>query len=324
MKGLVTLLTLLISMGCMAESSEVLPSWQDTAARQRIIAFVTEVTDPASANHVPASERIAVFDNDGTLWAEQPIYPQLFFVADRIRALASEHPEWQTEEPFASMLKGDIASAFGSSHDAAIKLVRASQAELDTDTFDQVVRDWMQTARHPATNKPYSKMTYQPMRELLTYLESNGFKNFIVSGGGIDFMRPWTEAVYGIPPERVVGSRVAKRFELSDDSARVVHEGTLEFNDDKEGKPIGISQHIGRRPIAAFGNSDGDLQMLQWTTAGAGPRLGVIIHHTDAEREWAYDRESSVGKLSEALDQAPQRGWVVVDMKQDWQRVFPE
>lgn len=324
MKGLIALLTLMFSITCLANDGSALPSWQDSAARQRIIAFVSDVTNPESPNHVAPSERIAVFDNDGTLWAEQPIYSQLMFVADRIRALAPEHPEWQTEEPFASMLKGDIAGAFGTSHGAAIQLIRASQADLDTDAFDQVVRDWMQTARHPATGKAYSQMVYQPMLELLAYLESNGFKTFIVSGGGIDFMRPWTEQVYGIPPERVVGSRVTKRFELVDGVARVMHDGTLEFNDDKEGKPIGISQHIGRRPIAAFGNSDGDLQMLQWTTAGSGPRLGVIIHHTDAEREWAYNRDSSIGKLSEALDQAPQRGWVVVDMKQDWKQVFPD
>lgn len=324
MNRIIALLALLVSTTCLADDSQPLPSWQDTAARQQIIAFVSDVTDPDSAHHIPASERIAVFDNDGTLWAEQPLYSQLFFVADRIRALAPEHPGWQTEEPFASMLKGDIAGAFGSSHDAAVKLVRASQAGLDTDTFDQVVRDWMLNAHHPATGKPYNQMVYQPMLELLSYLQNNGFKNFIVSGGGIDFMRPWTESVYGIAPERVIGSRVAKRFELVDGVARVVHDGTLEFNDDKEGKPIGISQHIGRRPIAAFGNSDGDLQMLQWTTAGSGPRLGVIVHHTDAEREWAYDRDSSIGKLSEALDQAPQRGWVVVDMKQDWKQVFPD
>ncbi len=324
MKGFIALLTLLVSATCLADDSDALPSWQDSAARQQITAFVSDVTNPESANYVAPGERIAVFDNDGTLWAEQPIYSQLFFVADRIRAQAPEHPEWQTEEPFASMLKGDIAGAFGSSHDAALKLVRASQTGLDTDAFDQVVRDWIQSARHPATGKPYNKMVYQPMLELLSYLQDNDFKSFIVSGGGIDFMRPWTESVYGIPPERVVGSRVAKRFELIDGVAHVVHEGTLEFNDDKEGKPIGISQHIGRRPIAAFGNSDGDLQMLQWTSAGSGPRLGVIIHHTDADREWAYDRESDVGTLNEALDQAPQRGWVVVDMKQDWKQVFPD
>lgn len=323
MKGFAALLAILVSLTCQADTSP-LPSWQNTASRQAIIAFVERVTSPSSPDHVEPSARIAVFDNDGTLWAEQPLYTQLLFVADRIQAQADDNPTWQTQEPFASVLKGDLAGAFSSSHEAPIQLVRASQTGLDTDAFDQTVRDWMHTARHPTTNKPFTGMVYQPMLELLAYLEENGFKNFIVSGGGIDFMRPWTEAVYGIPPERVVGSRVSKHLEVHDGVVRVMHEGTLEFNDDKEGKPLGISQHIGRRPIAAFGNSDGDLQMLQWTTAGEGPRLGVIIHHTDAEREWAYDRDSAIGTLNEALNQAPQRGWTVVDMKQDWKQVFPD
>ncbi|MGI3131817.1 HAD family hydrolase [Halopseudomonas pachastrellae] len=324
MKGLVALVTLLLSFGCLADNSQPLPSWQDGASRQAILAFVERVTDPASADHVERSARIAVFDNDGTLWAEQPIYFQLLFVADRVRAQAEDNPAWKTQEPFASVLKGDLAGAFSSSHEAPIQLIRASQTGLDTDAFDQVVRDWMQTARHPTSGKPFTRMIYQPMLELLEYLEDNGFKNFIVSGGGIDFMRPWTESVYGIPPERVVGSRVAKQLEVQNGVVRVVHEGTMEFNDDKEGKPVGISQHIGRRPIAAFGNSDGDLQMLQWTTAGDGARFAMIVRHTDADREWAYDRESHIGRLDKALDIAEEQGWTVVDMKQEWKQIFPE
>ncbi len=324
MKGLVALVTLLLSFGCLADNSQPLPSWQDGASRQAILAFVERVTDPASADHVERSARIAVFDNDGTLWAEQPIYFQLLFVADRVRAQAEDNPAWKTQEPFASVLKGDLAGAFSSSHEAPIQLIRASQTGLDTDAFDQVVRDWMQTARHPTSGKPFTRMIYQPMLELLEYLEDNGFKNFIVSGGGIDFMRPWTESVYGIPPERVVGSRVAKQLEVQNGVVRVVYEGTMEFNDDKEGKPVGISQHIGRRPIAAFGNSDGDLQMLQWTTAGDGARFAMIVRHTDADREWAYDRESDIGRLDKALDIAEEQGWTVVDMKQEWKQIFPE
>ncbi len=324
MKGLVALVTLLLSFGCLADNSQPLPSWQDGASRQAILAFVERVTDPASADHVERSARIAVFDNDGTLWAEQPIYFQLLFVADRVRAQAEDNPAWKTQEPFASVLKGDLAGAFSSSHEAPIQLIRASQTGLDTDAFDQVVRDWMQTARHPTSGKPFTRMIYQPMLELLEYLEDNGFKNFIVSGGGIDFMRPWTESVYGIPPERVVGSRVAKQLEVQNGVVRVVHEGTMEFNDDKEGKPVGISQHIGRRPIAAFGNSDGDLQMLQWTTAGDGARFAMIVRHSDADREWAYDRESDIGRLDKALDIAEEQGWTVVDMKQEWKQIFPE
>lgn len=324
MKGLALLFTLLISLTCQAGTSTPLSSWQDGASRQAIISFVQRVTDPASPEHVAPSDRIAVFDNDGTLWAEQPIYTQLLFVADRVRAQAGENPAWESQEPFASVLKGDLAGAFSSSHDAPVQLIRASQAGLDTDSFDQVVRDWMQTARHPTTDKPFTRMVYQPMLELLDYLQDNDFKSFIVSGGGVDFMRPWTESVYGIPPERVVGSRTAKQLAVQDGVVRVVHEGTMEFNDDKEGKPIGISQHIGRRPIAAFGNSDGDLQMLQWTTAGDGARFALIVHHTDAEREWAYDRDSSIGRLDQALDAATEHGWTVVNMKQDWKQVFPD
>ena len=324
MKGLALLFTLLISLTCQADTSTPLSSWQDGASRQAIISFVQRVTDPASPEHLAPSDRIAVFDNDGTLWAEQPIYTQLLFVADRVRAQVGENPAWESQEPFASVLKGDLAGAFSSSHDAPVQLIRASQAGLDTDSFDQVVRDWMQTARHPTTDKPFTRMVYQPMLELLDYLQDNDFKSFIVSGGGVDFMRPWTESVYGIPPERVVGSRTAKQLAVQDGVVRVVHEGTMEFNDDKEGKPIGISQHTGRRPIAAFGNSDGDLQMLQWTTAGDGARFALIVHHTDAEREWAYDRDSSIGRLDQALDAAAEHGWTVVNMKQDWKQVFPD
>ncbi|MEN8255992.1 MAG: HAD family hydrolase, partial [Verrucomicrobiota bacterium] len=283
---------------------------------------VEAVTTPGSADYVAPAERIAVFDNDGTLWCEQPLYVQALFTFDRIRQLAPQHPEWQEEEPFASVLKGDLQTALAGGEHALIKMAMATHADMTTSEFEQIVSEWIATARHPQTGKRYTEMVYQPMLELLDYLRASGFKVFIVSGGGIEFMRPWAEHVYGIPPEQVIGSSIKTAYEVRDGKPVLKRLPELGFIDDKEGKPVGINRHIGRRPIAAFGNSDGDFQMLEWTTAGTGKRLGVYIHHDDAEREYAYDRKSHIGKLDRGLTEAPGRGWVVVSMKNDWKRVF--
>jgi phosphoserine phosphatase len=305
-------------------AADPLPSWNDTAPKQAIVAFVEKTTREGSPDFVPVPERIAVFDNDGALWSEQPAYFQLFFAIDRIKALAPKHPEWQTEEPFASLLKGDMKAALAGGEKALFDIVMATHAGMTTEEFEKVVTDWISTAKHPKTGKPYTEMVYQPMLELLAYLRANQFKTFIVSGGGIEFMRPWTERVYGIPPEQVVGSTGGLKYELRDGKPVIVKTPELVHNDDKAGKPVGIQRHIGRRPIAAFGNSDGDFQMLEWTTSGKGPRFGMIIHHTDAEREFAYDRESHIGKLDRGLDEGPKRGWTIVSMKEDWKTVFPK
>jgi phosphoglycolate phosphatase-like HAD superfamily hydrolase len=306
-----------------ARAADPLPSWNDGAAKQAIIDFVARVTKPGSPDFVAPAERIATFDNDGTLWVEQPMYVQLFFALNRVKALAPKHPDWKTQEPFASVLKDDVKTALAGGEKAIVDLIMATHTGNTTDEFAAIVEEWLATARHPTTKRPFTDMVYQPMLEVLAHLRENGFKTFIVSGGGIDFMRPWTERVYGIPPEQVVGSSVKTSFEMRGDTPVLVRLPKVNFIDDKAGKPVGINEHIGRRPILAFGNSDGDLEMLQWTTAGSGPRLGLIVHHTDAKREWAYDRHSAIGKLSEALDQAPARGWVVVDMKQDWKVIYP-
>jgi len=313
----------ILSLGSLANAqADPLPSWNDTASRRAIVEFVGKVTQEGSPDYVPVPERIATFDNDGTLWAEQPMYFQAFFIVDRVKALAPQHPEWTTQEPFASVLKGDMKTALAGGEKALLEMVMATHAGMSTAEFEQIVKDWIATARHPKTGRPFTEMIYQPMRELLAYLRANGFKTYIVSGGGIEFMRPWTERVYGVPPEQVIGSSIKTKYEIRDGKPALVRLPEINFIDDKEGKPIAINQHIGRRPIAAFGNSDGDLQMLQWTTAGAGPRFALIVHHTDAEREWAYDRKSHIGKLDKALDEAPARGWTVVDMKHDWKTVF--
>ena len=298
-----------------------LASWKDGATRTAVMDFVEAVSDPESADFVPRAERIAVFDNDGTLWSEKPAYFQLFFALDRIRALAPLHPEWKETQPFKAALEGDTKTLAKGGHRAIAELIMASHAGNTTEEFAEIVEDWLETARHPRLDRPYTDLVFQPMLELLDYLRANGFSTWIVSGGGIEFMRPWAEEVYGIPPEQIVGSSIKTQFEIRDGEPVLVRLPEINFIDDKAGKPVGINQHIGRRPIAAFGNSDGDLQMLQWTTAGAGRRLGVIIHHTDEEREWAYDKDSHVGRLDEALKQAERNGWVVVDMESDWSRV---
>jgi hypothetical protein len=306
-----------------AHAADPLPSWNDGAAKSAIVEFVNKVTKQGSADFVPEPERIAVFDNDGTLWAEKPMYFQLIFAIDRVKALAPKHPEWKHEEPFASLLKGDVKTALAGGEHAALEIVMATHAGMTTAEFGKIVKEWIATARHPTTQRPYTEMVYQPMLELLSYLRANGFKTFIVSGGGIEFMRPWTDEVYGIPPEQVVGSSIKTKFEMRDATPVLVRLPEVNFVDDKGGKPVGINEHIGRRPIAAFGNSDGDLQMLQWTTAGEGPRFALFVHHTDGEREWAYDRNSSVGRLDKGLDAAKAKGWTVVDMKNDWKVIYP-
>jgi hypothetical protein len=308
----------------LAHAADCLPSWNDTASKNAITGFVEKVTQDGSPDFVPVPERIAVFDNDGTLWAEQPMYFQLFFALDRIKALAPLHPEWKDQEPFASLLKGDVKAALAGGEHSLAQIIMATHAGLTTEQFEKTVTDWITTAKHPTTGKPYTEMIYQPMLELLAYLRANDFKTFIVSGGGIEFMRPWTERVYGIPPEQVVGSSGGLKYQLRDGKAVLVKLPEIAHNDDKQGKPVGIQRHIGRRPIFAAGNSDGDFQMLEWTTAGPGPRFAMLVHHTDADREWAYDRDSHIGKLDQGLDQAVTKGWTITDMKADWKTVYPE
>jgi phosphoserine phosphatase len=302
-------------------AADPLPSWNDTATKKAIVTFVEQVTRAGSPHFVPPAERIATFDNDGTLWAEQPMYFQLFFALDRVKALAPQHPDWTTEEPFASLLRGDMKAALAGGERAVGRLMMATHAGMTSEEFDKMASEWIATAKHPKTGRLFTEMVYQPMLELLAYLRTNGFKTFIVSGGGVEFMRPWSEKIYGIPPEQVIGSSIKTKFEMRDGKPVLVRLPDMNFFDDGPGKPVGIQMHIGRRPIAAFGNSDGDLQMLQWTAAGPGPRLCLYVHHTDAEREWAYDR-ASVGSLEKGLVEAKAKGWTVVDMKADWKRVF--
>ena len=322
-KRLVLVALWIASLALPAFAADPLPSWNDTAQKKAIVTFVERVTKESSLDFVPPSDRIATFDQDGTLWAEQPMYFQFFFALDRVKALAPQHPEWKDKEPFASLLKDNVKGALAGGERAMLEIVMATHAGMTTEEFAQTVKDWIATARHPKTGRPYTEMVYQPMLELLAYLRANGFKTFIVSGGGIEFMRPWTEKAYGIPPEQVIGSSIKTKFELRDGKPVLVRLPEIDFIDDKAGKPVAINQHIGRRPIAAFGNSDGDLQTLQWATAGSGARFALLVHHTDAEREWTYDRTSSIGRLDKALDEAQAKGWTVVDMKNDWKIIFP-
>jgi haloacid dehalogenase-like hydrolase len=306
------------------KAEDPLPSWNDTGPKKAITAFVEKVTREGSPDFVPVAERIAVFDNDGTLWCEKPMYFQALFVIDRVKALAPQHPEWKTKEPFASVLKGDMKGVAASGEKGLMELLAATHTGMTTEEFTRTVTEWIATAKHPKTGKPYTEMVYQPMLELLDYLRANGFKTFIVSGGGIEFMRPWTEKVYGIPPEQVVGSSGKLKFEIRDGKPVLMKLPEVNLIDDKEGKPVGIQMHIGRRPIMAFGNSDGDFEMLEWTTAGQGARFGLLIHHDDAEREFAYDRDSHVGKLDKAWDEAVAQGWTMLSMKDDWLTIFPK
>jgi hypothetical protein len=312
-----------LALALNARADDPLPSWNDGAAKQSIVDFVAKVTKEGSSDFVPVAERIATFDNDGTLWCEQPMYFQLIFALDRVKALAPQHPEWKDKEPFASLLKGDVKGALAGGEHAIAEIIMVTHAGMTTAEFEQLVRDWLAIAKHPKFKKPYTECVYQPMLELLAYLRANGFKTFIVSGGGIEFMRPWTEKVYGIPPEQVVGSSIKTKYEMHDGKPVLVRLPKIDFIDDKAGKPVGINSHIGRRPIAAFGNSDGDQQMLEWTQAGNGARLMMLVHHDDAEREYAYGPKSKIGTFSDALmAEAKKSGWTVISMKNDWKRIF--
>ena len=305
-------------------SADPLASWADGASKKAILEFVARVTREGGADYIPARERIAVFDNDGTLWAEQPIYFQLAFALDRVKTLSSVHPEWRTTSPFKEVLAGDPKALAASGKQGLLQVLAASHSGITTDDFNTIVGSWLATAKHPRFERPYTELAYQPMLELLDYLRSQNFKTFIVSGGGVEFMRVFAEQVYGIPPEQVIGSSAATKFVSvgTDGKPALIKEAHVEFIDDGPGKPSGINRFIGRRPLMAFGNSDGDLQMLQWTAGGAGPRFAALIHHTDTDREYAYDRQSAVGKLDKALDEAQRQQWLIVDMKRDWLRIF--
>ncbi|MCQ3830903.1 haloacid dehalogenase-like hydrolase [Microbulbifer elongatus] len=300
-----------------------LPSWNAGSTKQSIVEFVEKVTKQGGPDFVPEAQRIATFDNDGNLWAEQPLYFQLIYAIDQVKKMAPDHPEWKTQEPFASVLKGDQKEVMASGKKGLMKILAATHANMTAEEFQANVAEWLKTAKHPKFNKPYNELVYQPMLELLQYLRANGFKTFIVSGGGVDFMRVFAEQTYGIPPDQVIGSSLKAKYEVRDGKPVIVKLPEINLIDDKEGKPVGIHQYIGQRPIFASGNSDGDYQMLEWTTAGSGPRFGLLLHHTDAKREWAYDRESHVGRADKALDDASKNGWTVIDMKNDWKTVFP-
>ncbi len=314
------LLAFLISPFVHADS---LPSWNDTAPKKAIIEFVERVTKEDSPDFVPLAERIATFDNDGTLWSEQPLYFQLLYIFDVIKAKADERPEWRETEPFASVLRDDAKAVLASGEEGIVKLLSVTHSGMTTDEFAESVSRWIATAKHPTTGRLYTEMVYQPMLELLSYLRANGFKTYIVSGGGAEFVRQWAEQVYGIPPEQVVGTYGRMEYEIREGHPVIVKLPELALNNDKAGKPIGIQTFIGRRPTVAFGNSDGDFEMLEWTTSGKGARLALVLHHTDSEREWAYDRESHIGKLDRSLDAAPSKGWIVVSIKDDWNTVHP-
>jgi phosphoglycolate phosphatase-like HAD superfamily hydrolase len=320
----ITLLAIAFAGLTTAYAQDPLPSWNDGPAKKSITEFVAKVTKEGSPDFVPAEQRIATFDNDGTLWCEQPMYFQLLFALDRVKALAPQHPEWKTKEPFASLLKGDVKAALAGGERAMLEIIIVTHAGMTTAEFEQIVKDWIATARHPKFKRPYTECVYQPMIELLAYLRANGFKTFIVSGGGIEFMRPWTEKVYGIPPEQVVGSSIRTKYEWRDGKPVLMRLPEMNFIDDKTGKPVGINSHIGRRPIAAFGNSDGDQQMLEWTQAGSGARVMMLVHHDDALREFAYGAESKIGTFSDALmAEAKKDAWTVISMKEDWKVIFP-
>ena len=319
---LVALVGALALSATVSQAADPLPSWNDGPAKTAITAFVETVTKEGSPDFVPVPERIATFDNDGTLWSEQPMYFQLLFALDRVKALAPQHPEWADKEPFASLLKGDAKAVLANGYEGITDIIAATHTGMSTEEFEKIVQDWIATAKHPVTGRPLLEMTFQPMLELLTYLRENGFKTFIASGGGIDFMRPWTEKAYGIPPEQVVGSSGKMKWEMVNGKPVLMKLPAVDFINDEEGKPIGIQKQIGRRPIAAFGNSDGDLEMLQWTAAGPGARFCLYVHHDDAVREYAYDRESHIGRLDKGLDAAAANGWTVVSMKNDWKTIY--
>jgi len=319
----IALVALLVIVPASAQDADPLPSWNDGPTKQAIIDFVTKVAEPESGDYVPIKDRIATFDNDGTLWLEQPMYTQLAFALDRVKELAPEHPEWKDTQPFKAVLEGDMKTLAASGEKGIVKILAATHAGMSPAEFQTIVGDWLVTAKDERFERGYTSLVYQPMLELLAYLCDKGFATYIVSGGGIEFVRNFSEGVYGIPPAQVVGSSIETKYEVIDGEPTLIRLPEVHFIDDKDGKPVGINEYIGQRPIAAFGNSDGDYQMLDWTTAGEGPRLGLIVHHTDAEREYAYDRDSSIGRLDKALTDAPDKGWIVVDMKNDWKEIFP-
>ena len=322
----VVLLLLVGGTGCTEggnrTDADPLPSWKEGPAKAAILKFVAAVTDKSGEDYVKPVERIAVFDNDGTLWVEHPMYTQLVFAFDRVKELAPQHPEWKTQQPFKALLEGDMKTVGASGMKGLMEIVMATHSGMTAAEFEKTASNWLATHKQPRFKRPYTECVYQPQLELLAYLRANGFKTFIVSGGGIQFMRPWAEKVYGVPPEQVIGSSIKTRFVMQGDQARLVRLPEIDFIDDKDGKPVGIHKFIGRKPILAFGNSDGDLQMLQYTDTGAGPRLMLLLHHDDGEREYAYDRETHVGRLDKALDEANRRKWVVVSMKNDFRTVF--
>jgi hypothetical protein len=306
-----------------ASGQTILPSWNDGPAKKSITEFVRRVTNEAGPDFIPRVDRLAVFDNDGTLWSEQPVYFQAAFIFDRIKELAPKHPEWKQKQPFKGILEGDVKGALAGGDKALLEIFAAGSTGMTTEEYDGIVKGWLATARHPRFKRPYTDLVYKPMLELLSYLRSAGFKTYIVSGGGIEFMRPWAEHVYGVPPEQVIGSSIKLKYEVNAGRPVLLRLPDVDFIDDKAGKPAGIQKFIGRRPIFAAGNSDGDREMIEWTTAGSGVRFGLIVHHTDAQREWAYDRQSAMGRLDKALDEAAEKKWLVVDMKRDWKVVYP-
>jgi phosphoserine phosphatase len=321
---MLALLLVALVIAAPAQAADPLPSWNEGEAKASIIAFVRAITTEGAPTYVSPAERIAVFDNDGTLWSEQPAYFQLLFALDRVRALAPQHPDWKTTQPFKAALEGDMQALAASGEKGLLELLMATHAGNTPEEFQQSVRGWLATARHPKFGRPYTELVFQPMLELLDYLRTNGFKTYIVSGGGIEFLRAWSEQVYGVAPEQVVGSSIKTKYVVRNGEPTLVRLPEINFIDDKAGKPVGINQHIGRRPIAAFGNSDGDFEMLEWVTSGSGARFGLIIHHDDAEREYAYDRKGHIGKLDRGLDEGPTRGWTIVSMRRDWKTVYPD
>lgn len=300
-----------------------LPSWNEGVSKKSITDFVTKTTQDGNKEFIPVTDRIACFDNDGTLWTEQPMYFQLAFAIDRIKAMAPEHPEWKTTQPFQALLEGDMKTVMAGGEKALLQIVMTTHAGMTTEEFSKTVKDWMAMAKHPKTGKHYNEMIYQPMVELLNYLRSNGYKTFIVSGGGVDFMRPWAEQAYGIPPYQVIGSSGKVKYEIINGNPVLTKLPEINFIDDKEGKPVGIHQYIGKRPVFTAGNSDGDYAMLQYTSSSSEPHFGMIVHHTDSVREWTYDRKSHIGNLEKGLDDAPKYNWLIVDMKTDWKIIYP-
>ena len=319
MKNLIIYLSVLTAGLCTVFAADPLPSWQEGETKTRLLDFISSSQVEGGEGYIAPGDRIATFDNDGNLWSEQPMYFQLLFILDRVGASASEHPEWNETQPFKAVLEKDMDTLKTFGEKELLELMAATHAGMTEKEFSDIVSEWMKTAKHPTTGKLYTDMTYQPMKELLQALRDAGFKTYIVSGGGISFMRPWVEAVYGIPPEQVVGSRIKVEYE---EGGKIRRLPEIDLIDDKAGKPVGIHQVIGKRPVLASGNSDGDFQMLEYATTGEGPRIGLILHHTDEEREWAYDRESHIGKLDRGLDEAAARGWIVIDMKNDWKTIY--